>query len=157
MNIKDLYSEEKIIKEIQKSLSVELLDKKHQYLMETHPYGGHCYAASEAFFYFFGGKEEWTPMMGRDENGVSHWWLKNKKNNNIIDITKKQYTDLNKEPPYINGKGRGFQKQSIRSLLIMEKVVCTLQLQDNKKGKELNKRLKNHIKTLKYKSKKPSI
>lgn len=156
MNIEKLYSKKEIINSIQNVLTKDLLDKKHQHLTESHKFGGHCYAASEAFFYFFGGKDEWTPMMGRDEEGISHWWLKNKHTEEIVDITKEQYTDLNKNPPYDNGKGRGFQKQSLRSIEIMERVSDELFLKNKEKGKELKKILNKHLKALNYKNKKVS-
>lgn len=83
---------------------------------------GHCYAASEALYYLFGGKDTFTPHMNKDESGNSHWWLVRKSDSKIIDPTSSQFTKLNIKPPYIGSKGRGFMQQSDRSKIIMERI-----------------------------------
>ncbi len=84
---------------------------------------GHCYAASEALYYLCGGKSSFIPQMGKDTNGNTHWWLKRKDDDAIIDPTSSQFTLLNLTPPYHNGKGKGFMQQSDRSKIIMNRII----------------------------------
>jgi GNAT superfamily N-acetyltransferase len=88
---------------------------------------GHGYHSSEAMFYLTGGKLKWTPQVGTDDNGDTHWWLKNKTNNEVLDVTRSQYFHLKKIPPYHNGRGKGFQQQSISSLKLIYKTLKSLQ------------------------------
>jgi hypothetical protein len=84
---------------------------------------GHCYAASEALYYLTGHSNVWTPQVGKEDNGDTHWWLLNKKTNEITDPTKTQFTELKKEPPYHLARGNGFMQQSNRSLIIMKRLL----------------------------------
>jgi len=79
---------------------------------------GWCYAASEALYYYLGGKESnLTPKQLRidlvtlqprsdiDGMTISHWWLEDK-DGNVIDPTSEQFDFAF---PYHLGRGRGFQ------------------------------------------------
>lgn len=90
---------------------------------------GHCYAASEALYHLFGGKDVFTPQMAKDEQGNSHWWLLRKSDGLIIDPTCSQFTKLGLTPPYENGKGKGFMQQSLRSKIIMKRLKSMLTLE----------------------------
>lgn len=84
---------------------------------------GHCYAASEAIYHLFGGKDVFIPQQAKDENGFSHWFLKIKETGEIVDPTASQYTKVGLVPPYDKAKGRGFQQQSDRSKTIIKRLV----------------------------------
>ena len=83
---------------------------------------GHCYAASEALYYLFGAKSRFKPMQAKSETGVSHWFLFDKVNNEIIDPTKSQFKEIELNYIYKNAKGRGFMQQSDRSKKIIKKI-----------------------------------
>jgi len=101
---------ETIINKIHKVLSDDILSKKWRLIKskEDDKTFGHCYAASEALYYLLGGdKSGLKPQVGKDDNGNTHWWLKDS-NNIIIDPTANQFYSKGIEPPYKNGKGCGF-------------------------------------------------
>ena len=69
---------ERYIKLIQDVLSPDLLKPEYRELNIGNPMYGHCYAATEALFHLIGGLDSgWFPVRGKDENGVTHWWLQN--------------------------------------------------------------------------------
>ena len=113
-DLTDQFSIEEIKEGIIKSLDDSLLKPEWKKVSPRNNVTGHCYAASEALFYMTGADKKWTPQVGKDENGGTHWWLLSKKNREIMDPTSAQFTDFGKEPPYENGKGCGFQQQSDR-------------------------------------------
>lgn len=120
------------IKEIEKaivaSLDDSLLKPEWKKVTPRNDVTGHCYAASEAMFYLTGGSKKWTPQVGKDESGCTHWWLLSKETGKITDPTSSQFTDFGKEPPYANGKGCGFQQQSDRCKEIIRRVYKRLDL-----------------------------
>ncbi len=110
MDKPELIKIEKLKKLIISVLSDDLLTPKYRKLKRHSVTEGHCYAASEALYHLLGGKEAgYTPQVASWNEGnekFSHWWIK--KENIIIDPTSEQFTSINKEPPYKNGKGAGF-------------------------------------------------
>lgn len=69
------------------------------------PLAGHCYVASEAAWHLLGAASSgWRPTFVKHQ-GVSHWYLKNKDNGEILDITVGQFGEL---PDYSAGIGKGF-------------------------------------------------
>jgi hypothetical protein len=85
-----------IFVKIKKHLSDDLLHKN---------FSGHCYVASEAAYHLLGGiSSDWKPMQMRHE-GVSHWFLKNKKTGKVLDLTSEQFENA---PNYSLAKGKGF-------------------------------------------------
>jgi len=68
-----------------------------------------CYLASEAVLWLTGGRESlWQPycISKKDmpKSELSHWFLKHKETNEILDLTKNQFLF---EPPYEKGKPNG--------------------------------------------------
>ena len=114
-----------IVKAIQENLSDDLLHPKY-ISIKNHKYFGHCYVASETFCrmakrFNLGNFKIYN---NRDQNNISHWWLVNLDNGNILDITKKQYTDNGLEPPYENAVSRGFltKQPSKRSQILIDRI-----------------------------------
>ncbi|MGD9638658.1 MAG: hypothetical protein AB7U85_06325 [Alphaproteobacteria bacterium] len=98
-----------LISQIKKVLTPDLLKPEFRAsYIETNPMAGHCYAASEALYHLLGGSNSgYTPCRGKDDLGVTHWWLQNK-GGEILDPTAEQYLSVGRTPPYKNGKGGGF-------------------------------------------------
>ena len=69
------------------------------------PLAGHCYVASEAAWHLLGAASSgWRPTFIKHQ-GVSHWYLTNKDNDEILDITAGQFDEA---PDYSSGIGKGF-------------------------------------------------
>jgi hypothetical protein len=51
---------------------------------------GHCYVASEAFFHLAGGLENWKVYRIKHD-GTSHWFLKNRHEGYVVDLTAEQF------------------------------------------------------------------
>lgn len=118
----------RIISDIHSVLTDDLLKPEYRKMEKRHLTTGHCYAASEALFHLFGGKDVWSAYCGRDHTGGTHWWLKNKLTGIILDPTSEQYTHFGNTPPYANGKPCAF-----------------LTRQPSKRAKEILKRLASLI------------
>jgi len=93
----------KIIKSI---LTPEFLSKKYKEENEKNPMYGHCYHTTQAMYYLLDHKDTLEAYTAIDYKGEQHWWLKDKNNGLIIDITADQYFNINKKPPYDKGKAR---------------------------------------------------
>ena len=108
-NIKDINN---IVKKIQSVLTPDLLKGRWKQEFEN-PMAGHCYASTEALYWLLGGpNSDWIPYVLNNKTfseglkeGETHWFLKNKLTNDIIDITKKQFYNLN--IPYDKGVPNG--------------------------------------------------
>ena len=116
MKIKDL------IESIQDNLSDDLLKPIYKDIPKKHKFYGHCYVASETFYHLT--KRTYKVYQNKDSNNISHWWLADDEDN-IIDITKEQYTDFGVLPPYKNGKRKGFltKSPSKRSQKLMKTIM----------------------------------
>lgn len=98
-NVKDLDS---IIIKIRSHLTSDLLAYGYK-IDEQNPTYGFCSIASEALYFILGGKRNGiSSYVCKDEDGSTHWWLKDSAGN-IIDPTSNQYTIVNKLPPYERG------------------------------------------------------
>lgn len=72
---------------------------------------GFCYVASEVIYRMTGGKSVWKKVSITDskwEHG-GHCFLINKQTNQILDVTKNQFTELGITIPYHIGIGGGFR------------------------------------------------
>ena len=98
--------EEQWIKQIQQALSFDLLNKDMRSIVnpEDHFTRGHCYVATEAFYYLYGCKAGYVPR-GRDY----HWWLEHKETGHIVDPTEPQ---LSGPFDYSKVKSKRFLPQS---------------------------------------------
>jgi hypothetical protein len=87
------------------NLTPDLLQPKYRELNKRNPLFGHCYVATEAMYYLLGGKESgYKPCVIR-LGDTTHWFLKHKITEEIIDITAEQF-DF--PVPYEKGRGNGF-------------------------------------------------
>ena len=84
-------------------LTPDLLTKKYRAKNETNPMYGHCYHTSQAMYYLLD-TDTRDPMMGPDCFGGTHWWLRDRENGFIVDMTSDQYYSVGKEPPHNKGK-----------------------------------------------------
>ena len=86
-----------------------------------HPLEGHCYVATESLYVSLGGTQSpYTPCQLRHE-GVSHWFLRNDRTDEVIDLTAAQFEST---VPYEQGRGRGFQKcPSDRAQEVLDELV----------------------------------
>ena len=98
-----------IINSIKKLLTPDLLKG----IWKNSPHdnlSGHCYLATECLYWYLGGpNSDYIPYVlsnrtwnDRLNKGETHWFLKNKNTNEIIDITKEQFGNIN--IPYDNAK-----------------------------------------------------
>lgn len=80
---------------------------------------GNCYVTSEAAYHLLGGKEAgWVVYRMRHE-GDTHWFIKNKRTGQRIDLTASQF----KTPPNYDKAVAGFfltKKPSKRAVAMME-------------------------------------
>ncbi|MDY0314109.1 MAG: hypothetical protein RBR32_03445 [Bacteroidales bacterium] len=92
--------EEEIFNAIRNELFDEIIPINYQDGKINHPMYGHCHHAALSMYILLGGKEKGYKLQKADDtDGIIHYWLINK-DNEIIDPTKEQYTDLNRELPY---------------------------------------------------------
>ncbi len=111
----------KLIANIRKSLTPELLKPRYRKLKQRNRYTGHCYVASEALYHLLGRKRSgFVPQVIRHE-GSTHWYLKHSATGKIRDLTCKQFRT---PVPYKKGRGKGFltPKPSKRARIVMKRV-----------------------------------
>ena len=85
-----------LVKLIQENLTDDLLKPKYRGIKIKH--FGHCYVATECFYYIYGRRNGWFPYCHRNRKGETHWWLQ--KDDEILDITSEQF-----DMPYPYEKG----------------------------------------------------
>lgn len=95
-----------LIADIKAALSPDLLKPEYRFMADpANPTAGHCYHAAEALWHLLGGREAgWTPQVHREEDGVTHWWLRHE-DGTIADPTAEQYGT--EALPYQLGYGKG--------------------------------------------------
>ena len=81
-----------IIENIINSLDESLLKKRFLRVKNKNKFTGHCYVATETLYHLLGDdqKKIYRPALLKI-NDDTHWFLKNKLNGEIIDITKEQF------------------------------------------------------------------
>jgi hypothetical protein len=112
-----------LILNIQKNLTPDLLRGRWK-VQQEHPLEGHCYIAAEVLWHSLG-KNNYKPICASysDEKGkCTHWWLVDKKTNNILDPTAEQYHP--EKPPYELGRGCGFltKEPSKRAKIVLNRM-----------------------------------
>ena len=76
-----------LIKAIQKNLTPDLLHPNYR-KMKDGGVGGHCYVATECFYFLYGKQNGYKPKCFKYPNGDTHWWLESESER--IDITSAQ-------------------------------------------------------------------
>lgn len=99
---------------IRRHLTPDLL--KPEYRGASHPYAGHCYVASEAYWHLTG--KRYKPMVIRHEGGT-HWFLRD--GDRVIDLTAEQFST---PIPYDAARGCGFltREPSKRARELMRRI-----------------------------------
>ncbi len=113
------------IEKIQVCLTQDLLKKEYKEENTTNPMFGHCYVATEVLYHLMETKNEVKPCCGKDENGITHWWLQYRKSGKVVDVTADQYLTKDKVPPYEQGRGTGFltKNPSKRAQIVIKRVM----------------------------------
>ena len=105
-----------------KYLSPDLLHPKQRKRIrkDDHPSKGHCYVVSEAIYHLFGHDLGFEPQVLRVGTNT-HWYLRNKKYNRVIDLTAKQFK---KKINYSKGRYCAFltKKPSKRAKILLERI-----------------------------------
>lgn len=116
----------KHIRKIKRVLTPDLLKPAYRFMAScTNPTAGHCYHAAEALYHLLGGIGcDWVSYRVRESDGMTHWWLKNRKTGKIADPTADQYRSLGEEPPYPAGRAGGFltRQPSKRAQEILDRI-----------------------------------
>lgn len=101
----------------------------HQRLQ--HPMCGACVPATQAVFYAFD-TDNLVPHRAVDDDGMMHWWCKDKITGEVIDASAAQYTDNGILPPYEGGSSADWYgwkgNAQIRSLRLLNRVLCDSQM-----------------------------
>lgn len=82
---------------------------------------GFCFSASEVLYRMTGGTNVWQVVSisdPRDWNNGTHYFLKRRENNEIVDITADQYILRGINIPYEIGRGRGLRFISNKARLL---------------------------------------
>lgn len=90
-------------RKLKECLTPDLLTKKYRQENEKNPMYGHCYHTTQAMFYLLD-TDTLDPMSAVDWRGDTHWWLKDRENGFVVDMTADQYYSIGKEPPHNKGK-----------------------------------------------------
>jgi len=89
------------------------------------PLFGHCVPASFALLYFLD-TDLLVPVRGVDATGEGHWWLADRRDGHILDITGCQYTEDERAEVYASGRPRGYygrgQAPAARVFRLMKRV-----------------------------------
>ncbi|OGI17141.1 MAG: hypothetical protein A2287_05845 [Candidatus Melainabacteria bacterium RIFOXYA12_FULL_32_12] len=111
-----------------KQLGPKLLKDPYKFLWTPeNPTLGYCYLASELLYhYIVPNKEDYKPMIIKFDNGTTHWFLQNRHNGNILDLTEEQFSKLNSpiKLPYEKAKNTGFlTKEPSKNAQILAKLL----------------------------------
>lgn len=111
-----------LIKNIINNLDDSLLKPKYRKMINRNKFTGHCYVATETLYHLLSDddKENFRPAILKINNDT-HWFLKNKLNGTIIDITKEQF---NFKIEYNNSRNAAFLTKfpSKRSVKLINKI-----------------------------------
>jgi hypothetical protein len=117
---------EKVIKSILDCLSPDLLKPSYREENKKNPTFGHCYVASEVLFHLIEADipGRFSPWIGKDDQGINHWWLVDNEDGSIVDPTADQYISQGKIPPYEHGRKFSFltKNPSRRAKIVMERI-----------------------------------
>ncbi|MFB1118865.1 hypothetical protein RF240_21675 [Dickeya dadantii] len=92
-------TEQRIFDLVRSELTDDLLPKPYRGLVNS-KFCGHCHHASLAMYNLLGGRAKGYKLQKAiDEDNITHYWLVNE-NNEIIDPTAEQYSELERPFPY---------------------------------------------------------
>jgi len=115
-----------IMDSIRDSLTPELLKPEYVDDNKENPMFGHCYISSEALYYKLKEyhKTRFKAVCGKDDEGITHWWIVDTQTGRRFDVTADQYYSIGKTPPYENGTITGFltNKPSKRCQVLLNKM-----------------------------------
>ena len=85
-----------VISAIDRNLTPDLLPKKWFTLNKTNPHFGHCHTASGVIYKVFGSENvhlyrSFDDSLKLVNEPMYHWFILNRHNNEIIDVTSSQY------------------------------------------------------------------
>lgn len=115
--------------EIKAALSDDLLSPQRRkeirlerLSLEARRVRGHCYVATEAAYHLFGRELGYAPERVRCYDGDTHWWLRNKYTDHIIDPTAEE---IDGKFDYGCGRPGGFltREPSRRCRILMQRVI----------------------------------
>jgi len=115
---------------IKASLTRDLLKQEYQKIRGRNKFFGHCYVASELAYHMLGGRKAGWAAHRLKHEGWTHWWLKNKKTDKVLDLTARQFLT---PVPYEKGIATGFltKRLSKRARVLRARVEAKL----SQKGK----------------------
>lgn len=87
---------------------------------------GHCYVATECFYYVYGRDHGWKPMVYRSDDGDTHWWLE--KGGEVLDITAEQFKE---EYNYSSGHGQSFMSHPSKRCLTLVGRIKNVSISDS--------------------------
>lgn len=94
----------------------------------AHPMCGSCVPATQAIFYAFD-TDVLVPYRGEDDDGMFHWWCRDKETGSVIDASAEQYTDNGVLPPYGVGSSAAWYgwkgNPQIRALRLLNRVLSS--------------------------------
>lgn len=99
----NLKSREKYSKKIKEHLTPDLCSKKYRNQNKSNSLFGHCYHAIQTAYYLFD-TDVLKIYSATLSNGIKHWWLKDIKNDSILDITANQFDSKTLKTLYDKGK-----------------------------------------------------
>lgn len=114
--------------ELRSDKFIEKWSSTHRF---KHPMCGACVPATQSIFYAFD-TDKLVPYTAVDDDGMEHWWCRDKDTNEVIDATVSQYTDEGLLPPYEKGVYANWYgwkgNPQIRSLHLLNRVLPDAQL-----------------------------
>jgi len=127
-------AEKTIFDLVREELTDEIVPESYKNLVDS-KFCGHCYHASLAMYNLLGGKEKGYKLQKAiDEKDIVHYWLVNNENE-IIDATVEQYTDLNRPLPYSKKKdNRASYRKTNATKRIIDKVSAKLEKMPKLRG-----------------------
>lgn len=120
----DMTKEEKYYYDlVRNELTDDLLKKEYRDKKVNQKYYGHCFHATHALYRLLEGKKNgYKIRKAVDELGIKHYWLESP-NEEIIDPTVEQYTDLCRKLPYKNIKNnRASYREPKESKIIVQNI-----------------------------------
>lgn len=143
------YNPRQVYHAVRRHLSPDLLQPKYRRMHEEGTCDartGHCFAASEAFYWLMGGPGSGYKPVSVQHEGGSHWWVRGP-DGKVWDLTSEQFDT---PVPYAQGRARGFgvggkarpgAHPSRRGAELMRRVMNDLEQRKKKRNRTAKKRV----------------